>query len=177
MKWVTTDHIHLDRVACPWLIRRFIDSDAEILFVPHATIDSRPDDAIPFAISGVELGPHDDHGTCFEKFLRKYRLDDPALTKMAAVIASGVHHAITQGPERDRVPALEGIGLDALSQGMMLLASDDRDNLDRSMALYDALYAYCKQLALLEQDPTLAKLGFFQRAETMRGVVKGALRR
>lgn len=177
MQWATTEHIHLDRVACPWLIRRFIDRNAEFTFVPRGKEASRPADAIPFAIPGVELGPHDEHGTCFEKFLRKYRLDDPALALMARIIASGVHHAITQGPERDRVPALEGIGLDAISQGMMLLATGDMDNLERSMAVYDAVYAYCKQLALAEQDAALAKLSFFQRADALKGPVREALGR
>ncbi len=74
MHWVTTDHIHLDRVACPWLIRRFIDKDAVFTFLARDKVAGRPSDAIPFAIPGVELGPHDEHGTCFDKFLRKYRL-------------------------------------------------------------------------------------------------------
>ena len=175
MHWVTTDHIHLDRVACPWLIRRFIDKDAVFTFLARDKVAGRPSDAIPFAIPGVELGPHDEHGTCFDKFLRKYRLEDPALAVMAKVIASGVHHAITPGPDRDNVPAVEGIGLDALSQGMMLLSTSDLDNLDRSMAVYDALYAYCKQQALVAQNVDLAKLSFFQRADALKAPIKAVL--
>lgn len=145
MKWVTTDHVHLDRVACPWLIRRFIDPAAEFVFVPRTGTDKLPQGAVPFAIPGAELGPHDAEASTFKKFLVKYRLDDPALSVMSTVIASGIHHALHKGKDdRNEVPTLEGIGLDAISEGMMQLAEGDQDNIDKSMLLYDALYAYCK---------------------------------
>ena len=175
MKWVTTDHIHLDRVACPWLVRRFIDPKAEFFFVARGQEDSRPKDAIPFAIPGVELGPHDEHGTCFDHFLQKYQLHDPALDALAKIIAAGVHHAISRGDEKNNVPALEGIGLDALSEGMMLATLGDADNLEKSMVIYDALYAFCKAPVLVSQDPSLAQKGMFQRVELLRGPIKAAL--
>ena len=175
MKWAVPDHIHLDRVACPWLIRRFIDPKAEFFFLSRGNEDRRPMDAIPFAIPGVELGPHDEHGTCFDKFLRKYNLNDPALVELARIIASGVHHAITRGDEKNNVPALEGIGLDSLSEGMMLSTLSDADNLDRSMVIYDALYAYCKAHVLVNADPSLAQKSMFQRVDLLRGPIKAAL--
>lgn len=177
MKWVTRDHVHLDRVACPWLIRRFIDPGAEFFFVSWGQEDNRPKEAIPFAIPGVELGPHDAQGTCFDKFLRKYKLDDPALVELARIIASGVHHAVTRGDDRNNVPALEGIGVDALSEGMMLSTLSDDDNLDKSMIVYDALYAYCKAHVLVREDASLAQKGMTQRVELLRGPIRAALSR
>ena len=175
MKWATTDHIHLDRVACPWLIRRFIDPKAEFFFVLRGKEDTRPKDAIPFGIPGVELGPHDEHGTCFDKFLRKYKLNDTALAEMAKIVESGVHHAITRGDDRNKVAALEGIGMDAISEGMMLSTLGDADNLDKSMAIYDALYAYCKAHILMKEDTPLAQKGMLQRVDLLRGPIKAAL--
>ncbi len=176
MKWVTRDHIHLDRVVCPWLIRRFIDPKAEFIFIAWGKEDARPKDAIAFAIPGVELGPHDPHGdTCFDKFLKKYKLDDPALVEMAKIVSSGVHHAITRGDDRNKVVALEGIGMDALSEGMMLSTLGDVDNLDKSMVIYDALYAYCKAHIMMQQDPSLAQKNMLQRAELLKEPIKQAL--
>ena len=172
MKWVTREFIHLDRVACPWVIRRFIDKDAEFVFMPWGKEDMRPKDAIPFAIPGVELGPHDAQGTTFEKILRKYKVEDPALALMGQVF----HHAIAHPPKRDQLPSAEGIGIYAISEGMLLLASDDHDNLDRSMALYDAVYAYCKQHCLVEDDPSLAQ-GGFARLHALRPKIREGLGR
>src|SRR5271170_5854787 len=94
MKWVTRDHVHMDRVASPWLIRRFIDPAAEFSFVRFGNEHEHPlpADAIAFAIPGVEIGPHDAQGSTFLKLMRKYNLSDPALEMMAEVIESGIHH-------------------------------------------------------------------------------------
>ncbi|MFH1140411.1 MAG: chromate resistance protein ChrB domain-containing protein [Chloroflexota bacterium] len=176
MKWATRDHIHLDRVACPWLVRRFIDPKAEFFFVEWGKEDSRPKDAIPFAIPGVELGPHDEHGTCFDKFLRKYKLDDPALAEVAKIVASGIRYNSRRGQgDQYNVPAMEGIGMIALSEGMMLTTLGDADNLDKSMVVYDALYAYCKSHVLVGQDPSLAQKGMRERVGLLRGPIKAAL--
>ena len=175
MKWVTRDHVHLDRVACPWLIRRFVDPDAEFLFISSGSQDDLPHDAIPFAIPGVELGPHDEQGPTFSKIMRKHGLDDPALAMMAQVIASGVHHAITRGDDRNNIAALEGIGLNAISEGMMLSTEGDSNNLDKSMAVYDALYAYCKAHVLMSQDESLAQKNILQRVDLLKGPIRAAL--
>ena len=91
MKWVTTANVHFDRVASPWLIRRFIDPQAEFLFVSRGQENNRPADAIPIAIPGTaKLGPHDKDGTTFQKLLREYKLQDPALERMAKVVDEGV---------------------------------------------------------------------------------------
>ena len=176
MKWVTRDHLHLDRVACPWLIRRFIDPKAEFVFVPWGQEDSRPQDAIPFAIPGVELGPHDEEGPTFAKFVRKYKLDDPALAEMTQIVGSGVHNALHKGKgDENDVPALAGIGLNAISEGMMLTTDGDIDNLDRSMGIYDAIYAYCKLQVLKKEDSSMADKGLMQLSELVKPTIKAAL--
>lgn len=138
MKWVTRSHVHVDRVACPWLIRRFVDSQAEFLFVPSSQIDSaaRENGAIPFDASGVELGHHE--GRCsFETILLKYDLKDPALLRLAKIV-----HAADVSEDIDSDPI--GRGLEAIATGFGLRYPDDQANLARQFEVYDALYAWCK---------------------------------
>jgi hypothetical protein len=176
VKWVTREFIHLDRVACPWLIKRFIDPEAEFNFVPWGQEDERPEDAIPFSLPGAELSSHDENGTTFEKLIRKYQLDDRALDMLATIVASGVHHALHRGQDDvNDVPALEGIGLDAISEGMMLLTEDDYDNVERSLAIYDALYLCCRA-RLLAESQELPR-GMAQRVPALREALRGALAR
>ena len=172
MKWVTREHVHLDRVACPWLIKRFIDKEAEFVFVPWGKEDQRPQDAIPFALPGVELGPHDEHGTTFEKILRKYKLQEPALAMMGQIVASGVHYALHKGPKDEaEMSHLEGVGLNSLSEGLMLITQGDHDNIDKSMPVYDAFYAFCLAHIMVAQDATLAQKPLLERS----GLLKSAL--
>jgi hypothetical protein len=139
MKWVTRDFVHLDRVASPWLIKRFIDRDAVFVFVPWGE-GPRPEVAIPFALPGAELGPHDTAGSTFRKLLMKYRLDDPALDALARIIEAGIDYVLHDvQPEGSARTAL---GLLAISEGTMLLEDDDAAIIARSLPLYDALYAY-----------------------------------
>lgn len=145
MKWVTKDFVHLDRVACPWLIKRFIDQDATFVFVPWGEENLRPADAIPFAIAGTELGPHDADGTTFDKFLRKYRLDDPALAAIADIIRAGVDFVLHKNrPAADDEHGQMAYGLLAISEGMMLLKQPDAAIIEASLVVYDALYANFK---------------------------------
>jgi hypothetical protein len=137
MKWVTRSHVHVDRVACPWLITRFIDSEAEFIFVPKSQVDlaAKRDGAIPFDAPEVELGHHD--GLCsFETIIRKYELTDKALLRMAKII----HAADTDEFGTDPLAA----GLEAIAVGYSLRFPDDRENLDHQFDLYDALYAWCR---------------------------------
>src|SRR5687768_15568238 len=116
VKWVTRDHVHMDRVASPWLIKRFIDTSAEFGFLPFGNEFPLPEGAIPFAIPGVELGPHDAAGSTFRKLMNHYNLDDPALVMMAEVVESGVTHVFHHHEEGYSVANLkyaEGVGLDA----------------------------------------------------------------
>ncbi len=138
MKWITRSHVHVDRVACPWLIRRFVDSTAEFLFVPKAEIQTevRETGAIPFDAPGVELGHHD--GRCsFESIMLKYGLNDPALVRMAKIV-----HAADVAADIDTDPIARG--LEALATGYSLRFPDDLENLSRQFEVYDALYAWCR---------------------------------
>lgn len=145
MKWVTTANVHFDRVASPWLIKRFIDPNAEFLFVQRDQVDQRPKDAIPIAIPGTELGPHDENGTTFTKLVKKYKLTDPALMHMAEVVEKGVKFVLEgyRPPITDRDGQI-GVGFLAFSDGMILHKTNDQERLDASYVAYDALYALFK---------------------------------
>jgi hypothetical protein len=105
MKWVTRDFVHLDRVASPWLIKRFIDRDAVFVFVPWAGEDAAPAVAVPFALPGAEIGPHDAEGSTFAKLLAKYQLDDPALHQNCAML-------VVSAPVLRRGPVARRRGVD-----------------------------------------------------------------
>lgn len=176
MKWVTREHVHMDRVAAPWLIKRFVDPQAEFAFVAGGKDVPLPEGAIPFGLPGVELGAHDASGSTFRKILRKYRIDDPALDLLAGIIESGIVHVLSQ-IERGAtdVAALkqpEGIGLDALSRGMMFLTAGDQENIDKSAMLYDALYAYCRGQVLEKTDADIAALPLARRWQAIRQRLK-----
>jgi hypothetical protein len=138
MKWITRSHVHVDRVACPWLILRFIDSEAEFLFVPRSHIKKVAADtgATPFDAPDVELGHHE--GRCsFESFMLKYELKDPALVRMAKIV-----HAADSETDIDKDPIARG--LEAIASGYSLRYPDDEENLSRQFDVYDALYAWCR---------------------------------
>ena len=131
MIWATRRHVHIDRTACAWLIRRFIDADAEFVFVDDP--DEVPAEATPFDMRGVELG-HRDGGCSFETILVRYELDDPPLERIGQVV-----HEADIGDERYDAP--EAPGMDALLRGLALSARDDQHMIDQTAPLYDALYA------------------------------------
>ena len=138
MLWITRSHIHVDRVACPWLITRFVDNEAEFLFVPRNQIEqvAKEMDAIPFDAPGVELGHHE--GRCsFESILLKYELNDPALARLARIV-----HAADVSEDIDKDPIARG--LEAIASGFSLRYPDDEENLDVQFEVYDALYAWCR---------------------------------
>jgi len=137
MKWVTRRKARVDRIACPWLIRRFIDPDAEFLFVPEDKVmeTARREAAQPFDVPGVELGHHDDRCS-FDAFLEKYRLTDPALRALAEIV---------RGADTDaRHLSREAWGLYAVASGFREIARDDVENMALQFPVYDALYAYCR---------------------------------
>ncbi len=145
MKWVTRSHVHVDRVACPWLITRFIDSNAEFLFVPKSEIQQvvKETGAIPFDAPGVELGHHD--GRCsFESIILKYELKEPGLLRLAQIV-----HGADVAADIDSDPIAHG--LEALASGYSLRYPDDLENLGHQFEVYDALYAWCRVQAILNQ--------------------------
>lgn len=138
MKWITRSHVHVDRVACPWLITRFIDSEAEFLFVPKSQLDqmAKETDAIPFDAPGVELGHHE--GRCsFESIILKYDLRDPGLLRLAKIV-----HAADVAEDIDSDPIARG--LEAIATGYSLRFPEDLENLQHQFEVYDALYAWCR---------------------------------
>lgn len=139
MRFVTRKNAAVDRIACPWLIRRFIDADAEFLYVDPSDVEriARERDAVPFDVDGAELG-HVDGRCSFESIIVKYGLDDPALARMAAI----VHGADV---EADIAMTREAAGLKAIAMGFRRLFGErDQEKLEAQMGLYDALYAWCK---------------------------------
>ena len=137
MKWVTRSHVHVDRVACPWLIKRFVDSDAQFIFVPESRIDEvvKEEGAIPFDAPGAELGHHDKECS-FDAIVKKYGLKDEALLRLAKI----VNAADTGRYENDPIAA----GLEAIARGYSVRFPDDEENLERQFQVYDSLYAWCR---------------------------------
>jgi hypothetical protein len=145
MKWLTRSHVHVDRVACPWLITRFIDNEAEFVFVPKSRVDlvARETGAIPFDAPGVELGHRE--GRCsFESILLQYDLTDPALLRLARIV-----HAADVAEDIDTDPL--GRGFEAIATGYGLRYPDDEENLAHQFEVYDALYAWCRLQVAKEQ--------------------------
>ncbi len=138
MLWITRSHVHVDRVACPWLIRRFIDSEAQFLFVPTSQINQVAEEtgAIPFDAPGVELGHHESKCS-FETIIEKYELSEPGLLRLAKI----VHAAdIAADLHTDEIAP----GLEAIASGFSLILPDDQANLEKQFVVYDALYAWCR---------------------------------
>jgi hypothetical protein len=137
MKWITRSQVHVDRVACPWLITRFIDSEAQFLFVPKSKVleVAEKEGAIPFDTPGVALHHREDRCT-FDVIIQEYGLTDKALLRMAKVINA----ADTDRLEADPIAG----GLEAIAVGYGLRFPDDRENVKRQFEVYDALYAWCR---------------------------------
>lgn len=137
MKWVTREKARVDRIACPWLISRFIDRDPTFLFVPSGDVMkmAEREQAIPYDVPGVELGHHGDQCS-FDAFLDKYKLDDPALQALALIVRGADTAQRTLTPE--------SAGLYAFATGFQATSKNDFDNMARQFPAYDALYAYCR---------------------------------
>ena len=145
MKWITREKVKVDRVACPWLIKKYIDQDAEFIFVPADKVmeTSEREKAIPFDVPGVELGHHG--GRCsFEAIITKYKKD-----QAVHLLAQIVHGADVQ---QDIYGRPEASGLKAIAEGFRALnLKDDHEILEKEFIVYDALYLYCNVLIRQEQ--------------------------
>jgi hypothetical protein len=137
MKWVTREKARVDRIACPWLITRFIDKEPTFLFVPSRDVlaVAKREDAIPYDVPDVELGHHGDQCS-FDAFLDKYKLKDPALLKLALIVRGADTDARSLTPE--------SAGLYAVATGFQAIAQNDFDNMKQQFPVYDALYDYCR---------------------------------
>ena len=140
MKYVTRKHVKVDRVACPWLITRFVDPAAEFLFVEPGDVmaAAERENAIPFDIPDVELG-HDGAECSFDAVIKKYRLNAPGLDRLALIVRGADTAA------KDLTP--ESPGLEAIAAGFRAIGKDDDDILRLEFPVYDALYAYCRERA------------------------------
>jgi hypothetical protein len=142
MKWITREHVKVDRVACPWLIKKFVDKEAEFLFMPPdqvMEVASR-EGAIPYDVKGVELGHHGKECS-FEAILKKYHLTtDPALFLLGKIVnGADTDNTLWHQPEAD--------GLKAIAEGFRHLGfRDDQEQNAAEWIVYDALYAYCQQI-------------------------------
>ena len=137
MKWVTRERPKIDRIACPWLIARFIDDAPEFLYVPAADVlpVAERTGAVPYDIPGVEMS-HVGERCSFDAFLAKHHLDDPALQQLALIV---------RGADTSRLDLTpQSAGLYALSLGLSHTFTDDHEMLEHGMVMYDALYAWCK---------------------------------
>lgn len=142
MKWITREHVHVDRVACPWLIRRFVDPQAQFLFVPADRVMeiAATEGATPFDVKGVELGHHGKECS-FDAILRKHGLtSDPALVLLARIVnGADTDNSLWNQPE--------SAGLKAVAEGFRDLGfQDDHEINAAEWIVYDALYAYCRQM-------------------------------
>jgi hypothetical protein len=138
MLWITRSHVHVDRVACPWLITRFVDNDAEFLFVPKNQVEkvAHETGAIPFDAPGVELG-HQEGRCSFESIMLKYDLKEPGLVRLAQIV-----HSADVSADIDKDPVARG--LEAIATGFSLRFPEDEENLAHQFEVYDALYAWCR---------------------------------
>jgi hypothetical protein len=136
MKWITREKVKVDRVACPWLITRFIDKAAEFVFLPVHTDWSKITDGIVFDMPNCELGHHGDD-VSFQAILKKYKLEDPALRLIGEIVRAADSHPATPHPA--------GEGLRWIAHGFSALDLTDHEILDREFIVYDALYAECRR--------------------------------
>jgi hypothetical protein len=136
MKWITRERVKVDRVACPWLIQKFIDAQAEFLFVPGDQVDAKARElgATPYDIDGCELG-HYGEDVSFNSILKKYKLTDPALVLLGEIVRAADSH-----PSK---PHAAGEGLRWVAFGFSALGLSDHEILAREFIVYDALYAEC----------------------------------
>ena len=140
MKWITRANANVDRIACPWLIKRFVDPDAEFLFVAADEVmaAAERERAIPYDVPNVELG-HVDGRCSFESIVLKYNLTDPALTKLARIV-----HGADVAEDVRITP--QSAGLSAIARGFALLHGDaDQQKIRLESPMYDALYAWCQR--------------------------------
>ena len=181
MKWITRERARVDRIACPWLISRFIDPKPEFLFVPASQVPdaAKREAAIPYDIPDVELGHHG-RACSFDAFVERFELDDPALVMLAKIVRGA------DTDDRELTP--ESAGVYAAATGFQAVSRDDFDNMARQFPMYDALYAYCRTKApSVRQKPrvlfvclhgaakSVVGAAHFRRLAAARGLDVGAV--
>ena len=181
MKWITRERARVDRIACPWLIRRFVDPNPEFLFVPAREVlaASRRENAIPYDIPDVELGHHGPRCS-FDAFIERYELADAGLAALATIVRGA--------DTDDRGLTPESAGLYAAATGFQAISRDDFDNMARQFPMYDALYSYCSAQVASMPPPSrvlfvclhgaaksVVAAAHFRRLAAARGLTVGAV--
>lgn len=154
--------MHVDRTACPWLIKKFVDPEAEFIFVPPEKIEQvvREKSAIPYDAPGVELGHHGDKCS-FDAIIEKYKIKDPTVLKLANIVRAADTDKAETAPE--------AAGLDAVMTGISIVAKDDHEAIEKARPVYDAFYTNCKLELLREKHKAeLEKMDRKQRREFLR---------
>ena len=162
MKWVTREFVHVDRTACPWLIKRFVDSKAEFIFVPAEKINEivKKEKAIPYDAPDVELGHHGDKCS-FDAIVEKYKIKDPAVLALADIVRA----ADMDKPEA----APESVGLDAVMTGISIVARNDYEAIEKASPVYDAFYVNCKLKPIRERyEDEIEKMDRKKRREFLK---------
>jgi len=164
VKWVTRLYVHVDRTACPWLIKRFVDPKAEFFFVPVEKIEEtvKKEKAIPYDAPGVELGHHG--GKCsFDAIVEKYKIKDPAVLELAKIVRAA-------DTDTDTVEAApEAAGLEAVMTGLGIVSKDDYETIAKASPVYDAFYTNCKLRLIREKyKAEIEKMDRKQRREFLK---------
>jgi hypothetical protein len=159
LKWVTREFVHVDRTACPWLIKRFVDPKAEFIFVPVEKIPDivKKENAIPFDAPGVELGHHGDKCS-FDAVVEKYKIKDSAVLELAKIVRAA---------DTDKMEtAIEAGGLEAVMTGLGIVSKSDHETIAKASLVYDALYNNCKLKLIREKyKAEIEKMDRKQRRE------------
>jgi hypothetical protein len=162
MKWVTRLYVHVDRTACPWLIKRFVDPKAEFLFVPVEKIEEtvKKEKAIAYDAPGVELGHHDDKCS-FDAVIEKYKVKDPAVLELAKIVRAADTAKMEMAPE--------AAGMEAIMTGFGIMSKDDYETIAKASPVYDALYTNCKLKLIREKHKAeIEKLDRKERREFLK---------
>jgi len=162
VKWVTRLYVHVDRTACPWLIKRFVDPKAEFLFVPVEKIEEtvKKEKATPYDAPGVELGHHGDKCS-FDAIVEKYKIKDPAVLELAKIVRAADTDTLDIAPE--------AAGLEAVMTGFGIVSKDDHETIAKASPLYDAFYNNCKLKLIREKyKAEIEKLDRKERREFLK---------
>ena len=162
MKWVTRLYVHVDRTACPWLIKRFVDPKAEFLFVPVEKIEetAKKEKAVPYDAPGVELGHHEDKCS-FDAIVEKSKIKDPAVLELAKIVRASDTDKMELAPE--------AVGLEAIMTGFGITSKDDYETIAKASPVYDAFYTNCKLKLIREKyKAEIEKLDRRERREFLK---------
>ncbi len=162
MKWVTRRYVHVDRTACPWLVKRFIDPAAEFIFAPPDQIEQivNEEHAIPYDTKDAELGHHGEKCS-FDALIEKYAISDPAVLELARIVRAADTDKLSSVPE--------AAGLESIMTGIGTEAKDDYEAIRKASSVYDALYASCKlRILRARYKSELEKMDEQQRREFLK---------